>query len=169
MAARERLHAKLESVLAENFPSVVARIAPLELGPPVGWPVQYRVSGPDLAEVRSIALQLAEVLGANSAVRRINFDWMEPARKVRIKIDQDQARLLGLSSQALATVLNTVMSGQPVTQVRDNIYLIDVIVRATDEQRVSLSTCGRFKFSFRTDAPFRSVRSRPLSLVKNFR
>ena len=162
VAARERLHAKLESVLAENFPSVVARIAPLELGPPVGWPVQYRVSGPDLAEVRSIALQLAEVLGANSAVRRINFDWMEPARKVRIKIDQDQARLLGLSSQALATVLNTVMSGQPVTQVRDNIYLIDVIVRATDEQRVSLSTLRSLQI------PLPNGRTVPLGQVATF-
>jgi multidrug efflux pump len=140
VAARERLHAKLETALAEKFPSVVARIAPLELGPPVGWPVQYRVSGPDLAEVRRIALQLAEVMGGNSAVRKINFDWIEPARMVRMKIDQDQARLLGLSSQAVATVVNAVMNGQPVTQVRDDIYLVDVIARATDEQRVSLST-----------------------------
>jgi multidrug efflux pump subunit AcrB len=140
VAARERLHARLETLLADQFPSVVARIAPLELGPPVGWPVQYRVSGPDAEEVRGIALRLAEVMGQNSSVRKVNFDWIEPARKVRIEIDQDQARLLGLSSQALAAVLNTVMTGQPVTQVRDDIYLVDVITRATDEQRVSLST-----------------------------
>jgi multidrug efflux pump subunit AcrB len=140
VAARDRLHARLETTLAEQFPSVVGRIAPLELGPPVGWPVQYRVSGPDAAEVRGIALRLAEVMGANDTVRKINFDWIEPARKLRIKIDQDQARLLGLSSQALAAVLNKVMTGQPVTQVRDDIYLVDVIARATDEQRVSLST-----------------------------
>ncbi len=140
VAARERLHARLEATLAEQFPSVVARIAPLELGPPVGWPVQYRVSGPDAATVRDQALRLTEVMGQDGSVRKINFDWIEPARKVRIRIDQDQARLLGLSSQALATVLNTVMTGQPVTQVRDDIYLVDVITRATDEQRVSLST-----------------------------
>ena len=140
VAARERLHAKLEKVLAEQLPGVVARVSPLELGPPVGWPVQYRVSGPDLAQVRSIALRLGQTMGADANLRRVNFDWMEPSRKVRIQIDQDQARLLGLSSQALAEVLNTVMTGTPITQLRDNIYLINVVARAQDEQRVSLST-----------------------------
>src|SRR5438309_1801954 len=110
------------------------------LGPPVAWPVQYRVSGPDLNQVRDIAMQLAGVMAGNSAIRKVNFDWMEPARMVRIRVDQDQARLLGLSSQAVASVLNSVVSGTPVTQVRDGTYLVDVIARATDEQRVSLST-----------------------------
>jgi multidrug efflux pump subunit AcrB len=140
VASRERLQARLETLLAEQFPSVVARIAPLELGPPVGWPVQYRVSGPDAMAVRDEALRLGAIMGQNDNVRAINFDWIEPARKVRIRIDQDQARRLGLSSQALATVLNTVTAGQPVTQVRDDIHLVDVITRATDEQRVSLAT-----------------------------
>jgi multidrug efflux pump subunit AcrB len=140
VAARERLHAKLEKVLADDFPSVVSRIYPLELGPPVGWPVQYRVSGPDLSEVREIAARLAQVVASNPQAVNVNFDWMEPAREVRIRIDQDEARLLGLSSQSLASVLNTVMSGASITQVRDDIYLVDVIVRATDEQRVSLAT-----------------------------
>jgi multidrug efflux pump subunit AcrB len=140
VAARERLHAKLEKVLADDFPSVVSRIYPLELGPPVGWPVQYRVSGPDLSEVREIAAKLAQVVARNPQAVNVNFDWMEPAREVRIRIDQDEARLLGLSSQSLASVLNTVMSGASITQVRDDIYLVDVIVRATDEQRVSLAT-----------------------------
>src|SRR5664279_755605 len=89
VAARERLHARLEKTLAEQLPSVVARVSPLELGPPVGWPVQYRVSGPDLVEVRTIALRLGQVMGADPHVRLVNFDWMEPARKVRIQIDQD--------------------------------------------------------------------------------
>ncbi len=70
----------------------------------MGWPVQYRVSGPDLTEVRTIALKLGQAIGADGNLRRVNFDWMEPARKVRIGIDQDQARLLGLNSQALAEV-----------------------------------------------------------------
>jgi multidrug efflux pump subunit AcrB len=160
--ARDRLHARLETLLAEEFPSTVARIAPLELGPPVGWPVQFRVSGPDASKVRGIALRLAEVMGANPTVRHINFDWMEPARKVRIRIDQDQARLLGLSSGALATVLNTVMTGQPITQVRDDIYLIDVIVRASDEQRVSLSTLRSLQI------PLPNGRTVPLSQVATF-
>ncbi|MGE3295296.1 MAG: efflux RND transporter permease subunit [Geminicoccaceae bacterium] len=138
--ARERLHRKLEQRLALDFPDVVARVSPLELGPPVGWPVQYRVGGPDPSVVRSIALDLAQVVAASPDTQRTNFDWVEPTREVRIRIDQDQARLLGLSSEAIAGVLNTVITGAPVTQVRDDIYLIDVLARATDEQRVSLTT-----------------------------
>ena len=140
VAARERLRVKLEKLLANDFPSAVARVYPLELGPPVGWPVQYRVSGPDLSQVREIALKLAQVIATNPDAVHVNFDWIEPARQVRIRINQDEARLLGLSSQAVASVLNTVISGAPVTQVRDDIYLVDVIARATDEERVSLAT-----------------------------
>ena len=133
-------------MLQEDFPDAVTRVVPLELGPPVGWPVQYRVSGPDLNEVRDIALQLAQIVAADGRTRRINFDWMEPARQVRIRIDQDQARLLGLSSSSIAAKLNTVMSGSPVTQVRDGIYLVNVVMRATDAQRVSLSTLRNLQF-----------------------
>jgi multidrug efflux pump subunit AcrB len=138
--ARERLREKMENFLANEFPSAVSRIYPLELGPPVGWPVQYRVSGPDVDKVREIALKLAQVVAKNPQAEQVNFDWIGPARQVRIRIDQDEARLLGLSSQAVAAVLNTVISGNSVTQVRDDIYLVDVVVRATDEQRVSLAT-----------------------------
>lgn len=138
VAARDRLHKRLDVVLADKFPGTVSRIAPLELGPPVGWPVQYRVSGPDVEKVRDIALALAAKMGENPSVNRINFDWIEPARAVHVKIDQDKARLLGLSSRALATALQGVVTGQTVTQVRDDIYLIDVVARATDEQRMSL-------------------------------
>jgi multidrug efflux pump subunit AcrB len=106
IAARERLRAKLERVLEEDFPGAVTRTVPLELGPPVGWPVQYRVSGPDVNEVRDIAFRLAQVVASDGRARRINFDWIEPARQVRIRIDQDQARLLGLSSDSIAAVLN---------------------------------------------------------------
>jgi multidrug efflux pump subunit AcrB len=156
IAARERLRAKLERVLEEEFPRAVTRIVPLELGPPVGWPVQYRISGPDVNEVRDIALRLAQTVASDAHTRRINFDWIEPARKVRIRIDQDQARLLGLSSQSIAAVLNTVMSGAAVTQVRDGIYLVDVVMRANDEQRVSLSTLRNLQF------PLQNGRTVPL-------
>ncbi|QIG50963.1 efflux RND transporter permease subunit [Nordella sp. HKS 07] len=138
--ARDRLQAKLEKLLAEQFPNVVGRVSPLELGPPVGWPVQYRVSGPNVDTVRETALKLAQTISASPKVLLVAFDWIEPARQVRIRIDQDEARLLGLSSQALADVLNTAISGTTATQVRDNIYLIDVILRASDEQRISLDT-----------------------------
>ena len=162
VAARKRLQSKLEQSLAEQMPGVVARISPLELGPPVGWPVQYRVQGPDIAQVRSIALRVAQVLGGNGQVKDVNFDWIEPSRKVRISIDQDQARLLGLSSRALAEVLNAVMTGTPITQVRDNIYLVDVIARAQDEQRISLSTLQGLQL------PLPNGRTVPLSQVASF-
>ena len=162
VAARKRLQPKLERSLAEALPGVVARISPLELGPPVGWPVQYRVRGPNIAQVRSLALQVAQVLGADPQLKEVNFDWIEPSRKVRISIDQDQARLLGLSSQALAQVLNGVMTGTPITQVRDDIYLIDVIARAQDEQRISLSTLRGLQL------PLPNGRTVPLSQVASF-
>jgi multidrug efflux pump subunit AcrB len=146
IAARERLRTKLERVLEDDFPGAVTRIVPLELGPPVGWPVQYRVSGPDVNEVRDVALRLAQIVASDVRTRRINFDWIEPARQVRIRIDQDQARLLGLSSDSIAAVLNKVMTGVTVTQVRDSIYLVDVVMRATDEQRLSLSTMRNLQF-----------------------
>ncbi|MFO0994009.1 MAG: efflux RND transporter permease subunit [Hyphomicrobiales bacterium] len=140
VAARNRLQEKLQKVLSEEFPNLISRVYPLELGPPVGWPLQYRVSGPDLAQVRSIAFRLAETVAGNPNARDVNYDWIEPSRELRLQVDQDEARRLGLSSQALASALSTVISGAPITQVRDDIYLVDVIARATDEERVSLDT-----------------------------
>jgi multidrug efflux pump subunit AcrB len=162
VGARERLHARLEKELSERLPAVVARVSPLELGPPVGWPVQYRVSGPDIAKVRAIALQVGQAMGANANVRDVNYDWIEPSRMVRIKIDQDQARLLGLSSQTLAEVLNAVMTGVPITQVRDDIYLVNVVARAQDEQRISLSTLRALQL------PLPNGRTAPLSQIASF-
>ena len=124
--------------------------------------MQYRVSGPDIAQVREIALKLAQIVAANPKAEKVNFDWIEPARQVRIRIDQDEARLLGLSSQALASVLNTVMSGTSVTQVRDDIYLVDVVARATDEQRVSLATLRTLQ------VPLPNGRTVPLSQFATF-
>ena len=166
VAARERLHARLEEVLATQFPSAVARVSPLGLGPPVGWPVQYRVSGPDVAQVRDIALRLAGIVAGDPNARHVNFDWIEPARMVRINIDQDQARLLGLSSQALAQVLNSVVTGSTVTQLRDGIYLVDVVARATDEQRVSLATLRNVQVPLPTLAP--SVAELNAGLPENY-
>ena len=145
--AREQLQPRLEKLLAEEFPDVVARVYPLELGPPVGWPLQYRVSGPDPAEVREIALRLAQVMATAPETRRINFDWMETARQLRIRIDQDEARRLGLSSAAIATVLNTSISGTTVTQVRDGIYLINVLAREARGQTLSIETLRTLQVS----------------------
>jgi multidrug efflux pump len=102
--------------------------------------VKYRVMGPDPQRAHAIALQVADLLGAANGVRNVNFDWVEPARVMRIQIDQDQARQLGLSSQDLATALNGVVTGTTVTQVRDSIYLIDVVARAEQAQRTSLES-----------------------------
>ncbi len=140
LAQRERVKAKLEQALATEFPSVVGRVYPLELGPPVGWPLQYRVSGPEPDQVRAIAFKVAQIVGSASGAQNVNYNWMEPARTVRIRVDQDQARLLGLSSQDLAQSLNAVVSGITATQMRSGIYLVDVLVRASDEQRMSLTT-----------------------------
>jgi multidrug efflux pump subunit AcrB len=160
--ARERLQVKLEKLLANEFPSVVARVYPLELGPPVGWPIQYRISGPEISKVREFSLQLGELIAKNPQTVNINYDWMEPARQLRIRIDQDEARLLGLSSQALANTLNTVISGVAITQVRDDIYLVDVVVRATQDQRVSIDTLRN------TAIPLPGGRTVPLSQFATF-
>jgi multidrug efflux pump subunit AcrB len=162
VAARERLHLKLDTLLAEQFPNAVAFVSPLELGPPVGWPLQYRVSGPDVERVREIALKVGQIVAANPDAKQVNFDWMEPDRQVRIRVDQDEARHLGLSSQAIATVLNAVISGTPVTQVRDDIYLVNVVARATDEQRVSLDSLRNLQ------VPLPGGRTVPLSQFASF-
>ena len=124
--------------------------------------MQYRVSGPDVERVREIALKVGQIVAANPDAKQVNFDWMEPDRQVRIRVDQNEARLLGLSSQAIATVLNAVISGTPITQVRDDIYLVNVVARATDEQRVSLE-------SLRTlQVPVPGGRTVPLSQFASF-
>lgn len=137
---RNRVKARLEATLAAEFPEVVARVYPLELGPPVGWPLQYRVSGPEPETVRQLSFKVAEIVGAHPSVQKVNYDWIEPARVVNIRVRQDEARLLGLSSQNLAQSINAVVTGMTVTQMRDDIYLIDVVSRASAEQRMSLAT-----------------------------
>jgi multidrug efflux pump subunit AcrB len=137
---RKRVHERLEKLLAEEFPDVVSRVSPLELGPPVGWPIQYRVRGPDEDEVTQIAQKLAQVIAANPQARHVNFDWMEPARQLRLRIDQDQARQIGVSSATIAATLNAAIAGSTVTQIRDDIYLISVVARAVDKERASVAT-----------------------------
>jgi multidrug efflux pump subunit AcrB len=137
---RDELQARIETLLAREFPQVVGRVYPLELGPPVGWPLQYRVTGEDIPTLRATALELAQVIAANPATMQINFEWIEPTRELRIVVDQDEARRLGLSSQTLAALLNTVLTGTTVTQIRDDIHLVDVALRAVPEDRVSIET-----------------------------
>jgi multidrug efflux pump subunit AcrB len=156
---RERVKAKLEHALATEFPNLVGRVYPLELGPPVGWPIQYRVSGPEPEQVRTIAFKVAQEIGSAPGAENVNYNWMEPARTVKIRVDQDQARLLGLSSQQLALSLNAVVSGVTATQMRSGIYLVDVLVRASAEERTSLSTIRTLQ------VPLPNGRTVPLSQI----
>ena len=160
--ARERLQPRLEKLLAERFPQVVWRVSPLELGPPVGWPVQYRVLGPDPTKLRDIAMQLADLVAANPGARRVNFDWMEPERELHIRIDQEQARLLGLSTQAVSTALNANISGSTITQVRDDIYLINLVAREVGGQSLSVETLRNLPVSLPNG------RTIPLSQIATF-
>jgi multidrug efflux pump subunit AcrB len=162
LEARKRLEVKLEKLLADEFPNVVGRVSPLELGPPVGWPIQYRVRGPDKDEVAGIAQQLAQVVASGSGARHVNFDWMEPARQLRVKVDQDEARRLGVSSAALAVVLNAATSGSTLTQVRDNIYLINVVARAVADERSEVATLRALQI------PLANGRTVPLGQLASF-
>ncbi|MGH6924131.1 MAG: efflux RND transporter permease subunit [Propylenella sp.] len=137
LAVREAVRERLETALAQRIPEVVFKVAPLELGPPIGWPVQYRVTGPDVERVRQLGYEVAEIVAAHRGVSKVNFDWMEPVRTLRIEVDQDQARLLGVSSEQVADALNAVVSGLSITQIRDGIYLIEVVARGEVEARLS--------------------------------
>jgi multidrug efflux pump subunit AcrB len=137
---REIVRARLQKVLDSQFASINSRISALELGPPVGWPLQYRVSGATPEGVRDAAFLVAQTIGQNPNARLVNFDWNEPMKDLRIQVDQDRVRQLGVSSKSLAEALNAVTSGMVVTAVRDSIYLTDLTARATEEQRASLQT-----------------------------
>jgi multidrug efflux pump subunit AcrB len=137
---RDKLRAQLETVLARNFSDITTRVSPLELGPPVGWPIEYRVSGPDYAKVRQIAQQLASVLGNSPETREVNLTAGEPERVITLKVNQTAARAAGVSSESLATLLNTVWSGSVVTTVRDKNRLIDVVLRGNNRERQDLTT-----------------------------
>jgi multidrug efflux pump subunit AcrB len=135
---RELVRARLEKALAEQLPDLSTRIYPLELGPPIGWPLQYRVSGPDVEQLRKAAYGLAAIVAANPDTEKTGFDWNEPIKVVRLRVNQDKARRLGITSQSLAQALNTIVSGSAITQIRDEVYLVDVVVRAADIEHVSL-------------------------------
>jgi multidrug efflux pump len=138
--ARNRVQQRLTELGRAQFVGTDVLVHALELGPPVGRPVQYRVSGPDIQTVRELAQKFAGVIAQNSHVGGIIYDWNEPEKVVQIKVAQDRARQLGISSQDVASMLNSVVGGSVITQVRDSIYLIDVIGRARDVERSSIET-----------------------------
>ena len=136
--ARLALEEELRDYLTEDFPEAISRVSPLEMGPPIGWPLQWRLSGPDLQVLRSNAFKLADIIASHPGADRVHFDWIEPARQLRIAVDQNQARRLGLTSQGLAAILQTAVSGAPITQLRDDIYLVNIVARADSRDRISL-------------------------------
>ena len=138
-AERERVRTRLIKAFQEDFVLLRGRVNRLENGPPVGFPVQFRVSGPDPMEVRKIAFQVADVMRGNANTRDVNLDWNELTKVVKLDVDQAKARLLGMSSQDLALALNSVLSGITITQYREGKELIDVVARAEAAERLSLS------------------------------
>ncbi|KTB73512.1 MULTISPECIES: efflux RND transporter permease subunit [Pseudomonas] len=132
---RGALTARLQKRLRDDFVGIGSYVQALEMGPPVGRPLQYRVSGENIDKVRQHAIELAKLLDHNSHVGEVIYDWNEPGKVLRIDINQDKARQLGLSSEDVAKLMNSVVSGSTVTQVRDDIYLINVIGRAEDAER----------------------------------
>lgn len=140
LEARERLAARLRENLRRDFVGISSYVQPLEMGPPVGRPIQYRISGPDVDRVRDYAMQLAGLLDGNSHIGEIIYDWNEPGKVLRIEIAQDKLRQLGLGSEDVAQMLNSVVTGTTVTQVRDNIFLINVVGRSESAERSSPET-----------------------------
>ena len=135
----------------------------LAVGPPAGRPVQYRLSGPDIQELRGLAQQLASLIGEHPLVSDIGFNWNEPARVVKVDVLQDKARQLGVTSQDIAGALNGVVGGTSITQVRDSIYLVDVVSRASSAERGSIETLQNLQL------PGRNGQSVPLAAVATFR
>ncbi len=144
--AREDLKRRLEAYFAsENadwhsgMANTRVRVLRLENGPPVGFPIQFRVSGEDIGELRRAAETVATVMRANPHVKDVNFDWNEMGKSVRLEIDQDRARALGISSLDLSNSINLILTGTTITQMREADQLVDVVVRARGDERARIS------------------------------
>lgn len=161
--ARDRLRQQFNDVLRREFVGTDAFVKYLELGPPVGRPIQYRVSGPDIQTVRGYAQQLSAILDTDDRLGVAAYDWNEPGRVVRVDVLQDKARKLGISSKDIATALNSVVGGITITQVRDATYLVDVVVRAREAERNSIDTLQNLQIATGTGS------SVPLAAIADFR
>ncbi|MFQ6182711.1 efflux RND transporter permease subunit [Sinorhizobium meliloti] len=138
-AARERLIVKLRTILAEDFPSIRTKVDRLFLGPPTGWPVQMRVMGPDREEVRRIADQVKTKFQENPLLGAIHDDWLEPVPAMKLVIDQDRARALGITSQRIRQMLQAAMSGVPLDSFRDGEETVSIVAREPGGNRHLLS------------------------------
>jgi multidrug efflux pump subunit AcrB len=163
LEARDRVIARLRKIGDEQFIGTDVFVHSLDIGPPVGRPLQYRVSGPDIQKVRAYAQTVAGLVGENANTGRVTYDWNEPARVVKVDLLQDKARQLGVTSQDVATVLNGVVGGSTATEIRDGIYLVKVISRARGAERSSIETLENLQI------PAQNGRSFPLAAIATFR
>ena len=154
---REQVRRSVIETLAKDFPDLQGRVLRLENGPPVGFPIQFRISGEHLDEVRRIAQEVAAKVRANPNVDNVNLDWDEPSKVVRLTLDQDRARALGVNSAQLAQFLRGSLSGTTVSTFREGNELIEILLRGPDDERARLSLLGSLA------VPTDSGRSVPLS------
>jgi multidrug efflux pump len=141
--ARERIKAKIENAAADGILSEArVRVDRFNFGPPVGFPVQFRVIGPDPKTVREIAYQVRDVVKQNPNVRDPQLDWNEQSPYLKLVVDQDRARALGLTPQDVSQALAMLISGAPVTTIRDGIEKVGVVARAVPSERLDLARVG---------------------------
>ncbi|GAB3734617.1 efflux RND transporter permease subunit [Luteimonas pelagia] len=157
--ARETVRTWLIDEIAPRFPELQMRVTRLENGPPVGYPIQFRVSGEHVDRVRELAERVQEKVRANPHVTNVNLDWGEPSKVVRLRVDQARARALGVSSAQLSQVLSRSLSGLQVSQFRDRDDLVGVVLRGPGEAR------GRLQDLASLSVPTASGASVPLSQV----
>ena len=141
-AARERVLNRTLDLFHTDFPSVRGRVTRLENGPPVGYPVQFRLSGLDPEVLRAQAARVVEAVRADQDTRDVNTDWNEKVKRIRIDVDQDKARKLGVSPQSVANNMAALVSGFAVTQYREGTELIDVVTRVEPAERTDLEGMG---------------------------
>jgi multidrug efflux pump subunit AcrB len=139
LAARERIRKSLPEVLASEFPEARGRVKLLPNGPPVPYPVQFRVVGPDPAKVRTLADEVKAIMRANPNMRGVNDNWNESVKVLRLEVDQDKARALGVSSQSIAQAARIFNSGSTIGQFREGDKLIDIVLRQPLEERDTLT------------------------------
>ena len=139
MKRRESLRLALPALLAQEFPEARARVKLLPSGPPVAYPVQFRVVGPDPAVLRRYADEVKAVMRADPTTRGVNDNWNESIKVIRLEIDQAKARTLGVTSQSLAQALRTLLVGSTVEQFREDNKLIDIVLRQPLQERDAIS------------------------------
>ena len=138
LKARSELRLKIAKAFKEDFPEVRGRVKLLPNGPPVPYPVQFRVTGPEVSKVREIADRVKEVMRANPNALGVNDNWNESVKVIRIDMDQDKLRALGVTSQSVMRASNTILSGTTIGQFRDQNRLIDIVIRQPIDERSTI-------------------------------